>query len=131
MTTVRTTRRNSLRLVAALVGLAAAPPLAHIAGSSEPATRLASLFRDRRSAASVGARYLASYPEEASPERLLDLLVADRRLAAALAADDPVALRIAAASLVREDFLARHVARVDGWLLSRTEARLCGLAAQV
>jgi hypothetical protein len=76
------------------------------------------LLRNPRSAAAVGARYVRDHPEE-------------RRAAIALAG--------ACADEAREgwrwrrqlqlegaqDFASGRVARVDGWVLSRTEARLC------
>ncbi len=38
------------------------------------------------------------------------------------------ALRETVAARVRDDFATARVVNVDGWLLARTEARLCALA---
>lgn len=71
----------------------------------------------RAAARRVGRAYLRRHPAEA------DVAL----LRAALAADlgDPERLR----ARVRGDFEREAVVRVQGWVLSRTEARLCALEA--
>lgn len=82
------------------------------------------------SARAVGRAYLAAHPAEADRERLVRTLVAEPATARALLATrpDPAALGEALAQAIRGDFLARRMVKVDGWLLARTEARLCALA---
>lgn len=86
------------------------------------ATWLRSMIADLESARRIGQAYLQSAPEDADRDRLLaDLFprlepeAGDRR--------DSFAARC------RQDFADGATVRVDGWVLSRTEARLCALAA--
>jgi hypothetical protein len=72
-------------------------------------------------AAPIGQAYLQTYASEADGQLLTDLLVAQL---AAPAGD--VLEQLAAA--VRDDFCAGRVVEVEGWLLARTEARLCAVA---
>lgn len=78
--------------------------------------------------AAVGVAYVAATPDEADQSAL--------RQALGLAPDDatePTTLLAERASEVRADFAAGptsdRVLLVDGWLLSRTEGRIAGLAA--
>lgn len=78
--------------------------------------------------AAVGVAYVATTPDEGDEAALRDAL--------GLAADDPTAptvLLAERAAEVRADFTAGpasdRVVLVDGWLLSRTEGRIAGLAA--
>jgi hypothetical protein len=94
------------------------------------ARRLLAALDRRASAAEIGRVYLAGVPQEADRARLVDALT--RGLGAqscdpgrACKAD----LRAALTRQIRQDFADRNVVRVDGWVLSVTEARLTGLAA--
>ena len=80
--------------------------------------------RARASARVVGAIYLATHPDEADPALLRRAIVADL---APAAQRDQAELDRALARRVRADFLERRTVKVDGWVLSRTEARLCAL----
>jgi len=73
---------------------------------------------------------LDRHPEEAG--RLNARLAADLRAAGCdpLRADT-AALRAALARRIQADFDSARVVPVQGWLLSATEARLCGLAATI
>lgn len=96
-----------------------------LAGSARPRERnrgtrgaLASLLPHAASAAAVGARYLRDHPEER--DAALPLASAPPR--------EPRAQARLRRQLRREsarDFQRGAVVRVDGWVLSRTEARLC------
>ena len=80
-------------------------------------SRGAEFFSDLAALRRLGALYLAAHPEERSHARLSRLLIAG---------DDgtiPARLR----SAVARDWSNNHVAVVDGWLLARTEARLCAV----
>jgi hypothetical protein len=79
---------------------------------------LAALLRHPESAAAIGARYLRDHPDERS---------AALRLARPPGgvAPDRSAWRGALRSECARDFAEGRVVRVDGWILSRTEARLC------
>jgi hypothetical protein len=97
---------------------------------AQTADRLVAIFRQRTSAAAVGRAYLAGHPNEAA----IDHLVTELRAALRQCDCDPdcadlVTLRVATSRLVKEDFARGRVVQVDGWVLSRSEVRLCGLAA--
>lgn len=66
----------------------------------------------RESARIVGRAYLARFPQDADPVRLRCAL-----------AGPPLAER------VRRDFERGDVVQLDGWVLSRSEARRCALEA--
>ena len=101
-----------------------------LAGPRQSADRLVAVFSQRTSAAAVGRAYLAGHPDEGA----IDHLVTELRAALRQCDCDPdcadlSTLRVATSRLVKEDFARSRVVRVDGWVLSRSEARLCGLAA--
>lgn len=79
---------------------------------------------DRGALSSIGARYIACHPKEADLQRLCRVLVGDLR------PSDPE-LRRSVTSRIRADFASKDVAQVDGWILSKTEARICALASLV
>jgi hypothetical protein len=94
-------------------------------GGQSMAAWLRSMIADLQSARRVGQAYLATTPEEADRDRLLAQLYP--RL-------EPGADRSAAAwresymARCRQDFAEGRTVRIDGWVLSQTEARLCALA---
>jgi len=94
--------------------------------------RLVAVFRAPRSAAAVGRRFLDRHPEEAGAEPLATRIAADLR---ARGCDplraDTAELRAALSRQIQADFDTARVVHVQGWLLSATEARLCGLAATI
>lgn len=93
-------------------------------GRGDWTRRLVASVREPESAAWVGRRYLASAPEEADAARLA------AALSAGLAPDlDGAALRRALAAGRRRDFAQREIVVLDGWVLSRSELRLCALVA--
>lgn len=127
------------RLLAALVSLGAmvipgmrptaAASLPTLASPTDPlAVRLAGVFSDRESAISVGREYLRAAPQEAH----LDLLIAELcsrqpQGRSAFMAVDHATLRGMLNRQQREDFALGRTVNVKGWILSETEARLCGL----
>jgi hypothetical protein len=88
------------------------------------ASLLDALFRDRASARAIGRSYLAlaAPPEEQSIAGLLRALFP-------AGVGDARALESHVAAAVRRDFAAGRVVTIGGWMLCRTEARLCALAA--
>ena len=90
------------------------------AGSLESALR--DLVTHRDSAASLGRAYLAVMPGEASAVRLVPLILGK---AAAPIGQEGARVR----SRIQADFDAAQVVTIDGWIVSRTEARLCALCA--
>ena len=96
----------------------------------DAAERLLSALGRPASAAVVGRRYLAGHPQEADRQWLAGELDADlRRQGCDSRQADAARLRAGLARQVRTDFARSRVVRVDGWVLSVTEARLCALAA--
>lgn len=100
--------------------------------TASPAETLLAAFRHPESAAAIGRAYLAGHPQDADPDTLVENVTAGLRCRGC----DPEAagradLRQAIAREVRDDFAQGRVVNVDGWVLSATEARLCGLAALV
>jgi len=77
----------------------------------------AGFFRDLTALRRLGAIYLAAHPEERSRALLSQLLIAGD--------DGTIPSRLLSA--VARDWSSNHVTVVDGWLLARTEARLCAL----
>lgn len=94
------------------------------------ADRLVAVLRRPASAAVVGRAYLAGHPAEADRDWLAAQLDADLRCQNCNPArSDAARLRAGLARQLRVDFAQSRVVRVDGWVLSVTEARLCALAA--
>ncbi len=93
-----------------------------LVAAEEPATQLRGLVEHSASAARMGRSYLASVPREASGPHLVSLIL-----------DDPMGTRMDIPAQVRSrihaDLDAGSVVIVDGWVLSRTEARLFALCA--
>lgn len=94
--------------------------------------RLVAVFRQPQSAIAVGRRFLDRHPEEAGAEPLTTRIVADLQARGwdPLRADTAT-LRAALSRQIQADFDTARVVQVQGWLLSATEARLCGLAAAI
>ncbi len=79
--------------------------------------RGAEFFSDLAALRRLGALYLAAHPEERSRTRLSRLLIGGD--------DDSIPARLRSA--VARDWSNNQVAVVDGWLLARSEARLCAV----
>lgn len=75
----------------------------------------ARLFSDLPAMRRLGALYLSAHPEERSPARLSRLLLTAR--------DGAVPSRLL--RTISRDWSSHHVVVVDGWVMARTEARLC------
>ena len=92
-------------------------------------TRLAALLTHSDSARVIGKAYLHKYPQDARIDILLDQIAA--RLAASNAGLAGIAedgLRAQLDVTVRADFAADRIVKLQGWILSTTEAQLCALA---
>jgi hypothetical protein len=77
----------------------------------------ARFFSDFAALRRLGAIYLAAHPEEHSGALLSRLLISG----------DHGTIPSRLLSAVARDWSSNHVIVVDGWLLARTEARLCAL----
>jgi hypothetical protein len=95
---------------------------------SGAATQLRALVPAPKSAREIGRMYLAHCPEERGVHALTRLILSsmslDERDAVAL---DRQALSAMLTSRVRADFENGETVEIGGWILSRTETRLCAL----
>lgn len=117
----------------AALGLATPAWLAALAGCGPDAELdlgLSGFHGDPLAAAVVGAAYLKVAPDENEREVLLERLAGeDIEEWERLARRSPDALRERVRKRHFEDFVQDRVVRLHGWVLSRTEARLCALNA--
>jgi hypothetical protein len=129
---MRYTRRFVLVSMGCASGLSLMlqPKAALAAGQSlDPITvKLQSLVSDPVGARAIGRLYRRQFPAEDSPGILTHLtlssLLADAPEVAAL---DRNGLLRRLHECVRADFTTAVTVQLDGWVLSRTEARLCAL----
>jgi hypothetical protein len=112
------TRRDVLR---ALVAIGVLGPWSAVACGDDPEFRW--LFESPGEAAFLGGLYLAAAPGEADPARLQRVLGLDAARDRAGGADALERLR----ARHRADFAEGDVVVLQGWLLSRTELRMCAL----
>jgi hypothetical protein len=132
MTVPRRIRRKTFLLGAAGLGASLAwfGPSPFRGAPLSPSERLASLLKNVDGALGVGREYLRQVPAEASPG-VLTARVAER-LPGGLGTIDTASdgrLRELLLSAAAEDFRDLRTMELHGWVLARTEARLCALAA--
>jgi hypothetical protein len=90
---------------------------------------LISLFSDRRSVHAIAAAYLGKLArEQASPAALTQAILGQMSISSAARMTTPAIRRIIA-ERIQLDFLSDDIVSIDGWMLSKTEACLCALAA--
>ena len=121
-----TGRRRFLQLGA---GAAAAVSFWRLLALARPAQTeggLLHLFNELESARAVGYEYLKVAPQEASKEVLVRLLSQDMPRAWWLEGNHSLRDHLALQTI--RDFERHQTVVVSGWILSRTEARLCALA---
>jgi hypothetical protein len=95
-----------------------------------PAHRLTMLFADAESAKAIGRAYLHITPGESNPYTLLSALRQDvPGLQRALRLSPDKDLRHLLALNCMEDFARSRTVELDGWIVARTEARLCAFSA--
>jgi hypothetical protein len=128
--------RHSRRIVLLWTGIASglslmprfvqAYPLS--AAADGLAARLRTLIVDHAAARRLGRLYIRQVPAEDDPRTLARLTLALPETQQADAIDlDHNSLRVRLDARVREDFASGATVQLDGWVLSRTEARLCAL----
>ena len=124
---MRAARRTVLRMAAAAAGALLLPFGAVAAGSTErrALAALSRLFTDADAVRGVGrvCRGCVDMPAISAVATDLGTTVSN------LAALDRAALRRRVDRRIRADFAAGRVVTADGWVLSRTEARLYALIA--
>ena len=89
------------------------------------------VFGNMASATAVGRAYLAAYPSQASLEALTDSLVGGLTAVPQWRTFSKTELQAALRAQIRQDFAAERTVKLQGWLVSLTEAQLCGLAALI
>jgi len=128
------TRRSVLLALVQAGGLALAfgRRMALAPGLSPPAdpilARLRSLLSEPLGARHIGQINLRQAPAEGEPMPLASLILSSMELTGedALRLERPALARRFSAG-VRADFAAGRTVVLDGWILSRTEARVCAL----
>jgi hypothetical protein len=113
-------RRSLLSALLALASIAVAPSRANGAAKAMVVEDVKSWVAG--DALLVGQRYLQLQGAEANLDVLADLLL--ERLHSTTSSDLQHDFSLA----VQEDFGRGDVVHLDGWMLSRTEVRLCALA---
>jgi len=106
--------------------------LVEVVGPASPGARLAGLLQHRESARIIGLEYLRSAAEEATVPTLVGSIASalpGGRGALDTAGEDE--LRELVTVLIRRDFEEERTVTLQGWIVSRTEAQLCALAALV
>ena len=129
---MRKTRRFVLTCLACTTGL---PLMLRVSsgfaagdGGELNAVMLRSLVADPRRARILSYSYRAQFPAEDHPGVLTELIRASLGLADSCAAAlDRDRLLSVLDAQVRSEFGAGNIVQVDGWVLARTEARLCAL----
>jgi hypothetical protein len=90
---------------------------------------LISLFSDRRRVHAIAAAYVGTLARErASPAALTRAILGHMSISIAAGTTVPAIRRIISEQ-IQLDFLYDDIVYIDGWILSKTEARLCALAA--
>lgn len=92
---------------------------------------LAGLVSDRRGVRRIGFAYLRDHPLEADTDRLVSGLFPDPWACRLVKQNHsrPDELRRYLKRRIREDFEAGATVNLEGWILSRTECRVCALVA--
>jgi hypothetical protein len=93
---------------------------------------LVNILRHKESARIIGLQYLRVAPSEADAQRLVHLIclgVAENQRSFYEA--DPERLREFLRLRMRRDFEEGQIIKLQGWMVSVTEARLCALTALV
>ena len=122
--------RRRLLLAVLLAGTAGcAAPFAPSPRRSDAAAWFADLFGAGTGMARFGTAYLDAHPAERDPAVLFQALL--DVTAGADPQRDPGATLAALERAVRWEYRTGDVVSVDGWLLSRSEARLYALATLV
>jgi hypothetical protein len=122
---VQWSRRRIIVSALALAVVAAAMPRGGLrSGPPAEMPRALGPWRNRPAARAIGRRYLAEHPDEADAGRLARRLFGGDGAAPVTG----TALRHAVDAARGRDFAQGDTVLIDGWLLARSEARLCALA---
>lgn len=113
-------------LLSQALGVAVIPGITGgVAGGA--AAELRALFTNPESARAIGVEYLRQYPAEAAVSRLVELIgVAGAGSEVSFQAS---ALPAMLQRRIANDFETDAIVQLNGWILSRTESRLCAIWA--
>ena len=75
----------------------------------------------------IGLRYRDEHREEDNKKKLRRLILQDYNGMARVEKNDPAAVLNHLSGKMEDDFRAGRVIKIDGWILSVTEARQCAL----
>lgn len=124
------TRRRFVALVAMAVGLLMTGTGVLRRDRRAELGRWLGLLRSPESAAVVGDAYLARFPEHSSRAALVaELERCVGRAGRGVAALSDAELRRRLREAVRSDYACGRTVSLQGWVVSRSEARLCALHA--
>ena len=123
-----TTRRRILQQLAMTLSTAAvtlpthaAPHPACVTGDPDLSAAIGGLISHRNSAAIIGDAYLTQFNDERSADILMS------KIRESLLTDTQCINENILLSRIRADFERGDIVNLHGWLLSRTEARVCAL----
>jgi hypothetical protein len=123
------TRRSFLASLVALGGgicLSGAGGCGLLRNVKQEAASLNLLLGKAEQAQAIGRAYLDANPSEAELKTLVDLLIRDLDWRSDQASASTLRNRLA--ERVKTEFNEDKIARVEGWWLAQSEARICGLA---
>ena len=131
---VRISRRSMLKLVAGAAGVIAVSSVGLALFCSRRSREVGTAIRltwafshEEEAAAQVGRTYLALHPEENDEHVIAKLIEATYTLPSyPVGCASTAASALAAQNIL--DFRAGRVVWLDGWLMARTEARVCALS---
>jgi len=134
--TVYVTRRLVLRLVFVCVGILGfngfRPVLSGTQDDYSEAHSLLTILNDPESANALGREYLRIAPEEANIDILVNLISSSQHfLTIDIGNTNRSELRNVVRRQLQKDFELKEIAHVHGWILSKTEVRLCALSALI
>ena len=112
-------RRNFIYLTIAGAGAMMVPSCKNRSATAFSRPLFLSTVCDGQTLKHIGTTYRTKTPAEAEEDRLLELLTTG------LPQGTDQAQQLD--SLVRQDYAADRTVTIDGWVLSRTEARQCAL----
>lgn len=128
----RSSRRNLLKAALGVCAATVVPVAAraNLRPDRGVVDQIERAFGDRASARVIGAKYLARWPEEEDLDLLVSKVLApssarDAETCSAGERDEDVWRTITRNRV--SDFENGRIAAIDGWQLSRTEARLCAI----
>ena len=101
----------------------ATPHPACITGDADLSAAIDGIISQQRSAAIIGKSYLNQFDDERSADILMN------RIRETLLRDTHPIDKQTLLRRIRGDFVRGDIVNLHGWLLSRTEARLCALYA--